>query len=96
MASFLLGQVNNGQISTNELHLVARRSPGRSTRRTTGRSPPKLTLNLGLRYELFSPISEKFGRQSNFVYDNLTLYIPEGQGPGRSAAAELRHGIPAT
>ena len=40
---------------------------------------PKLTLNLGVRYELFSPIGEKFGRQSNFVYDNLTLYIPKGK-----------------
>ena len=47
--------------------------------RTTGKSSPKLTLNLGLRYELFSPIGEKFGRQSNFVYDNLTLYIPKGK-----------------
>ena len=36
-------------------------------------------MNYGLRYELFSPIDEKFGRQSNFNYDNLTLYIPKGK-----------------
>ena len=40
---------------------------------------PKLTLNLGLRYELFSPISERFGRQSTFDYDRLALVIPEGK-----------------
>ena len=40
---------------------------------------PKLTINYGLRYELFSPIAEKFGRQSNFDFDTMTLYIPEGK-----------------
>jgi hypothetical protein len=36
-------------------------------------------LNIGVRYELFSPIGERFGRQSNFVYDSLTLFIPSGK-----------------
>ncbi|MBI3278516.1 MAG: TonB-dependent receptor [Acidobacteria bacterium] len=42
---------------------------------------PRLTLNLGVRYELFSPIAEKFGRQSNFEYMRAqpTLVIPEGR-----------------
>ena len=39
---------------------------------------PKLTLNLGVRYELLSPIGEQFARQSNFDYDTLTLQIPKG------------------
>ncbi len=44
---------------------------------------PKLTLNLGVRYELFSPIGEKFGRQSGFEYakdirPEITLVIPKG------------------
>jgi hypothetical protein len=39
---------------------------------------PKLTINLGLRYELSSPIGERFGRQANFDYEDLTLYIPKG------------------
>jgi hypothetical protein len=43
----------------------------------------KLTLNLGVRYELFTPIGEKFGRQSGFEYakdirSQLTLVIPKG------------------
>ena len=40
---------------------------------------PKLTVSFGLRYELFSPISEKFGRQSNFDFQTMTLYIPKGK-----------------
>ena len=41
---------------------------------------PKLTINIGIRYDLFSPISEKFGRQANFAYwrDTPTLVIPDG------------------
>jgi Carboxypeptidase regulatory-like domain len=77
-ASFLLGWVNNGQISTNNFissEKLAWAFYGQDDWKVT----PKLTINLGLRYELFSPISEKFGRQSNFVYDNLTLYIPTGK-----------------
>ena len=78
MASFLLGQVNNGQISTNNFissDKVAWAFYGQDDWKVS----PKLTVNLGLRYELFSPIGEKFARQSNFVYDNLTLYIPKGK-----------------
>jgi hypothetical protein len=40
---------------------------------------PKLTLNIGVRYELFSPIDERFGRQSNYDIDRNTLVIPRGK-----------------
>jgi hypothetical protein len=40
---------------------------------------PKFTLNIGLRYELFSPIGEKFGRQSTLDQDRLALVIPKGK-----------------
>ena len=53
----------------------------------------KLTLNIGLRYELFSPIAEKFGRQSNYIPETATLVIPKGQQSGRSFARQLRHGV---
>ena len=45
---------------------------------------PKLTINLGLRYELWSPIDERFGRQANFDLQSITLYIPKG--PNQNAA----------
>jgi len=38
----------------------------------------KLTINYGLRYELWSPIGEQHSRQSNFNIDDLTLEIPTG------------------
>jgi hypothetical protein len=39
----------------------------------------KLTLNLGVRYELVSPIGEKYGAQSSFNMSTVTLDIPEGR-----------------
>lgn len=78
MASLLLGWVNNGQISTNNF-ISSEKLAWAFYAQDDWKVTPKLTLNLGLRYELFSPISEGFARQSNFVYDNLTLYIPKGK-----------------
>ena len=78
IASFLLGSVNDGRISTTNFissEKLAWAFYGQDDWKVTS----KLTFSLGVRYELFSPISEKFARQSNFVYDNLTLYIPKGK-----------------
>ncbi|PYT24610.1 MAG: TonB-dependent receptor [Acidobacteria bacterium] len=78
MASLLLGQIGGGRISTTNFissEKLGYAFYGQDDWKVT----PKLTVNLGLRYELFSPISEKFARQSNFVFDNLTLYIPRGK-----------------
>jgi len=44
----------------------------------------KLTVNLGVRYELWSPIGEQFGRQASYNLQNNTLYIPSG--PNSNAA----------
>ncbi len=78
MASFLLGYVNNGRISTNNF-ISSEKIAWAFYAQDDWKVTPKLTLNVGLRYELFSPISEKFARQSNFVYSNMTLYIPSGK-----------------
>jgi hypothetical protein len=77
-ASFLLGNINNGRISTNNF-ISSEKVAWAFYFQDDWKLTPKLTLNLGMRYELFSPIGEKFARQSNFVYDNLTLYIPKGK-----------------
>ncbi len=77
-ASFLLGQVFNGQVSTNNF-ISSQKSAWAFYAQDDWKVNSKLTINYGLRYELFSPIDEKFGRQSNFNYDNLTLYIPKGK-----------------
>ena len=76
-ASFLLGSVNGGQISTTNFISSTRQAYafyGQDDWKVT----PKLTVQLGVRYELWSPIGEQFGRQSNFDYDTLTLQIPKG------------------
>lgn len=78
IASFLLGAVDNGQISTTNF-ISSIKQAYAFYAQDTWKVTPKLTLNLGLRYELFSPIGEKFGRQSNFDFQNLTLYIPKGR-----------------
>src|SRR5262249_39679251 len=77
-ASFLLGWVNTGQISTTNF-ISSEKSAWAFYAQDDWKVTPRLTVNFGLRYELFSPIGEKFGRQSNFVFDNLTLYIPKGK-----------------
>ena len=77
-ASFLLGAVNGGQISTTNF-IASKKQAYAWYAQDDWKVTPKLTLNLGVRYELFSPIGETFGRQSNFNIDNLTLYIPAGK-----------------
>jgi hypothetical protein len=78
MASFLLGSINNGQISSTNF-ISSIKNAWAFYAQDDWKVSPTLTLNLGVRYEIFSPIGERFGRQSNFVYDSLTLQIPSGK-----------------
>jgi hypothetical protein len=93
MASFLLGAINNGQISTTNF-ISSTRQAYAGYFQDTWKLTPKFTLNLGVRYELFTPIGEQFGRQSNFVEDNATLYIP--RGPAQNTPLPPNFSAPAT
>jgi len=93
VASFLLGSIDNGQISTT--NFVSSTKQGYAAYvQDTWKTTSKLTLNLGVRYELFSPIGEQFGRQSNFVLQDMTLYIPKG--PNQNTPLPPNFTAPAT
>jgi carboxypeptidase family protein/TonB-dependent receptor-like protein len=77
MASFLLGILDSGSISTlNQIKSAKHTYAGYA--QDDWKVSRNLTLNLGIRYELFSPTYATDGRQSNFDFNNATLYIPPG------------------
>jgi hypothetical protein len=78
LASALLGQIDNSAISTTNFisdHRVAYAAYVQDDWKFSS----KLTINIGVRYELWSPIGEKWGDQANFDLQNQTLYIPTGR-----------------
>jgi len=77
MASALLGVVDSGAISTTNF-VSSQKVAYAGYAQDDWKVSPKLTLNLGVRYELWSPIGEQWGRQANYDLQNNTLYIPQG------------------
>jgi hypothetical protein len=86
MAAFLLGFPSLGDIGTANF-VSSQREAYAFYGQTDWKVTPKLTLNIGVRYELFSPISERFGRQARLDYETLTLEIPEGKDQNTPLAA---------
>lgn len=77
-ASFLIGRVSTGQLSTTNF-ISSQKEAWGFYAQDDWKVTKRLTINYGIRYELFSPIGEKFGRQANFDFDKLTLFIPKGK-----------------
>ena len=48
-----------------------------SSPRTTGRSPHGSTLNLGLRYEITTPLTEKYGRMATFIPETGKIIVAD-------------------
>ena len=77
MASALLGVVDSGAISTTNF-VSSQKVAYAAYAQDDWKLSDKITVNLGVRYELFSPIGEQWGRQANYDLQNNTLYIPQG------------------
>ncbi|MBI2687416.1 MAG: carboxypeptidase regulatory-like domain-containing protein [Acidobacteria bacterium] len=76
-AAFLLGLPGNSRLTTTNF-ISSEKSAHAWYFQDDWKLTSRLTMNIGIRYEIFSPISERFARQSNYVPETATLVIPKG------------------
>ena len=76
----LIGFVNNYQVGPPFGTVGTRNWENAAFAQDDWRVSPKLTLNLGLRYEYFTNPTEEFGRQANFDIDTGRLVLASGGG----------------
>jgi hypothetical protein len=76
-ASFLLGYPGFSRLTTTNF-ISSTRLAHSAYIQDDWKVTSKLTFNLGVRYDLWSPISERFARQANYLPDQKTLFIPNG------------------
>src|SRR3954471_14751857 len=59
----------------------------------TWRATPKLTVNLGLRYDVFTPLTESYNRQSDFLLGSGRLVLAGQNGYSASILETQKHNI---
>ena len=77
-AAFLLGLTDGGTI-TNQHNVDYHRGDYAWFAEDDIRATHKLTLNLGLRYELFTVVKARSNQLANFDFANNSLIVPRGQ-----------------
>jgi hypothetical protein len=77
-ATFLLGIPDTGTI-TNIHNVDYRRGDYAWFAEDDIRATRKLTLNLGLRYEIFTRVKSRFNQEANFDFASGSLIVPKGQ-----------------
>ncbi len=78
-ASFMQGIPDDGSITSVTPNVDYRRQIYAVYALDDFKVTPRLTLNLGLRYELFTTIKEANNNQATFNYSSLSLIAPSGQ-----------------
>jgi hypothetical protein len=78
-ASFMQGIPDDGTITSVTPNVDYRRQIYAVYALDDFKVTPRLTLNLGLRYELFTTIKEANNNQATFNYSSLSLIAPSGQ-----------------
>lgn len=77
-ATFLLGIPDSGTI-TNEHDVDYTRQDYAAYAQDDIQVTPKLVLNLGLRYEVFTTVKARYNEEANFSFATDSLIVPEGQ-----------------
>jgi hypothetical protein len=78
-ASFMQGISDGGSITSVTPNLDYRRQIYALYALDDFKATPRLTLNLGLRYELFTTIKEANNQMATFDFSTLSLLMPRGQ-----------------
>ncbi|MGB8114327.1 MAG: TonB-dependent receptor, partial [Candidatus Sulfotelmatobacter sp.] len=76
--TFLLG-ITDGATITNQHNVPYRRGDYAGFVQDDFRATQKLTLNLGLRYELFTTVKASGNQEANFDFATDSLVVPKGQ-----------------
>ena len=77
-ATFLLG-ITDGATITNQHNVDYHRGDYSGFFQDDVRATPRLTLNLGLRYEVFTTVKARDNEEANFDFATDSLVVPKGQ-----------------